>query len=63
MNWVSTFNSVRPSIDLSSHLGQRAFVGVRDFCGSAHIPGASLKRMSVHPLEMQYGSQQFGPRL
>ena len=27
------------SMNLSCYLGQRAFVGVRDFCGDPHIPG------------------------
>jgi hypothetical protein len=40
---VNSFNSgFFVSVSLSPHLGQRAFVGVRDACGEPHASEVSL---------------------
>jgi hypothetical protein len=55
---VDSFNSVFfVSVSLSFHLGQRAFVGVRNSYGRTSHIGGVPKQLSLDLLEMQYGSQ------
>jgi cytosine/adenosine deaminase-related metal-dependent hydrolase len=50
---VNSFNSgIFVSVGLSSHLGQRAFVGVRDTCGEPHTSEVSLSNFPWNFLEM-----------